>query len=101
MIVTSQLAPNLGDTVSDASLILFTTTTLDPYLADAKLFERFPTVLHLSLRDICVNVILASQNIVDDVEHGLNRRDTGEQTSCSATYLVFHQLSVRHSGCVV
>ena len=64
----------LEDTVSDASLILFTTTTLDPYLADEKLLEHSPTVLHLSLRDICVNVIFASQNIVDDVEHCLKAR---------------------------
>jgi ornithine cyclodeaminase/alanine dehydrogenase-like protein (mu-crystallin family) len=28
----------------------------------------------LSLRDICVNVILASQNIVDDVDHCLKAR---------------------------
>jgi ornithine cyclodeaminase len=61
----------LADTVCDASLILFTTTTLEPYLADEKLLEHSPTVLHLSLRDICVNVILASQNIVDDVDHCL------------------------------
>jgi hypothetical protein len=49
----------------------FTTTASDPYLADEKLFAHSPTVLHLSLRDICVNVILASQNIVDDVNHCL------------------------------
>jgi N-[(2S)-2-amino-2-carboxyethyl]-L-glutamate dehydrogenase len=55
----------------DASLILFTTTALEPYLADEKLFVHSPTVLHLSLRDIAVNVILASQNIVDDIEHVL------------------------------
>jgi ornithine cyclodeaminase len=51
--------------------MLFTTTTLAPYLGDEKLFEHSPTILHLSLRDICVNVILASQNIVDDVDHCL------------------------------
>jgi 2,3-diaminopropionate biosynthesis protein SbnB len=61
----------LADPICDASLILFTTTTLEPYLADEKLLEHSPTVLHLSLRDICVNVILASQNIVDDVDHCL------------------------------
>ena len=59
------------DATCDASLILFTTTALEPYFSDAKLFEHAPTVIHLSLRDICVNVILASQNIVDDVDHCL------------------------------
>jgi ornithine cyclodeaminase len=57
--------------VSGSSLILFTTTTPTPYLSDEKLFEHCPTVLHLSLRDICVNVILVSQNIVDDLDHCL------------------------------
>jgi len=60
--------------ISDSSLILFTTTTLDPYLSDEKLFAHCPTVLHLSLRDICVNVILGSQNIVDDLDHCLKAR---------------------------
>ena len=64
----------LEDATSDSSLILFTTTALDPYLADKDLFAQSPTVLHLSLRDICVNVILASQNIVDDVDHCLKAK---------------------------
>jgi ornithine cyclodeaminase/alanine dehydrogenase-like protein (mu-crystallin family) len=50
---------------------LFTTTTPEPYVGNERLFEHAPTVIHLSLRDICVNVILASQNIVDDVDHCL------------------------------
>jgi ornithine cyclodeaminase len=69
--LTAQIQDCLADATSDSSLILFTTTALDPYLADKELFAQSPTVLHLSLRDICVNVILASQNIVDDVEHCL------------------------------
>ena len=64
----------LEDAISESSLILFTTTTQDPYLADEKLFAHSPTVLHLSLRDICVNVILTSQNIVDDVDHCLKSK---------------------------
>jgi ornithine cyclodeaminase len=64
----------LEDAISGSSLILFTTTALDPYLADKELFAQSPTVLHLSLRDICVNVILASQNIVDDVDHCLKAK---------------------------
>lgn len=69
--VEADIQPSCDDVISSASLILFTTTTLKPYVANEKLFEHAPTVLHLSLRDICVNVILASQNIVDDVDHCL------------------------------
>jgi 2,3-diaminopropionate biosynthesis protein SbnB len=64
----------LDDAVVDSSLILFTTTTLEPYVSDEVLFEHNPTVLHLSLRDICPNVILASHNIVDDVDHCLKAK---------------------------
>ena len=64
----------MDDAVVDSSLILFTTTTLEPYVNDEGLFDHHPTVLHLSLRDICPNVILASQNIVDDVDHCLKAR---------------------------
>ena len=64
----------LDHAVIDSSLILFTTTTLEPYVSDPVLFEHHPTVLHVSLRDICPNVILSSQNIVDDVDHCLKAR---------------------------
>ena len=67
----AELQSSLEGALRDASLILFTTTALEPYLADEKLLAHAPTVLHLSLRDISVNVILASQNIVDDIEHCL------------------------------
>ena len=67
----AQLHSSLQGALRDASLIVFTTTAIEPYVADEKLFAHSPTVLHLSLRDLSVNVILASQNIVDDVEHCL------------------------------
>src|SRR5271157_5356111 len=67
----ADIQDRLEGATSNFSLILFTTTTLAPYLSDEKLLEHCPTVLHLSLRDICVNVILGSQNIVDDVDHCL------------------------------
>jgi 2,3-diaminopropionate biosynthesis protein SbnB len=70
-VLQTEIQDRFEGTISDSSLILFTTTALAPYLSDEKLFEHCPTVLHLSLRDICVNVILASQNIVDDVDHCL------------------------------
>ena len=69
--LAAAIADDLEGAVSGATLIVFTTTAGEPYLADEKLFAHAPTVLHLSLRDICENVILASQNIVDDVDHCL------------------------------
>jgi 2,3-diaminopropionate biosynthesis protein SbnB len=67
----ADIQTSVDDVISNASLILFTTTTPEPYVGNERLFEHAPTVIHLSLRDICVNVILASQNIVDDVDHCL------------------------------
>jgi ornithine cyclodeaminase len=67
----AEIRSRLEDAMLDASLILFTTTALAPYVADDKLLAHRPTVLHLSLRDLGINVILASQNVVDDVEHCL------------------------------
>lgn len=69
--VEADIQDCLEDAICDASVMLFTTTALEPYLSDEGLFRHCPTVLHLSLRDIGVNVILASQNIVDDVDHCL------------------------------
>src|SRR5207244_7346631 len=40
-----------------------------PHLADAALFEHNPVALHISLRDLAPEILLRSQNVVDDVEH--------------------------------
>jgi ornithine cyclodeaminase len=66
-----EVRTHLEDAIDDASLVLFTTTAPEPYLSDERMFRHCPTILHLSLRDICVNIILGSQNIVDDVDHCL------------------------------
>src|SRR5207245_11629247 len=50
-------------------LILFTTVASTPHIADATLFEHNPLVLHISLRDLAPEILLRSQNVVDDVEH--------------------------------
>ena len=72
--IEAEVKDSLEQAASEASLIVFATTALEPYVADEQLFKRSPTVLHLSLRDILPNVILASQNIVDDVDHCLKAR---------------------------
>ena len=43
----------------------------EPHVSDPSWFEHNPLVLHVSLRDLAPEVLLASANIVDDVEHCL------------------------------
>jgi 2,3-diaminopropionate biosynthesis protein SbnB len=52
-----------------SDLIVFTTVTSTPHIADASLFTHNPLVLHISLRDLAPAILLKSQNVVDDVEH--------------------------------
>src|SRR6266481_2571882 len=63
------VVPDVAQLVRDCDLILFTTVASTPYVADATLFEHNPLVLHISLRDLTPEILLRSQNVVDDVEH--------------------------------
>lgn len=72
--LTVEIHGQLNEAVESSSLVLFTTTAPEPYLNDPTLFEHAPTVLHLSLRDLSPEVVLAAQNVVDDVEHCLKAR---------------------------
>jgi len=67
----AEIHTSLDAALRAASLIVFTTTALEPYLTDEAVLAHRPTVLHLSLRDIGVKVVLAAQNVVDDVDHCL------------------------------
>jgi len=61
--------PNVTELLTASDLILFTTVASTPHITDPKLFDHNPLVLHLSLRDLAPEILLASQNVVDDVEH--------------------------------
>jgi ornithine cyclodeaminase len=50
-------------------MVLLATTVPEPYITDAKLLAHNPIVLNISLRDVAPEIVLASHNIVDDVEH--------------------------------
>ncbi|MDG4772656.1 2,3-diaminopropionate biosynthesis protein SbnB [Solwaraspora sp. WMMD792] len=50
-------------------LIVFATVAGRPHLSDPRLLAHHPLVLHVSLRDLSPELILASTNVVDDVEH--------------------------------
>jgi len=63
------IVPNVAQLVTTSDLIVFTTVAATPYVTDVALFEHNPLVLHISLRDLAPEILLASQNVVDDVEH--------------------------------
>jgi ornithine cyclodeaminase len=66
---TVTVAPGLEQLVRASDLILFTTVASTPHVTAPALFEHNPVVLHISLRDLAPEILLASQNVVDDVEH--------------------------------
>jgi len=55
--------------VRACDLIVFTTVAGTPHVTDVALFGHNPLVLHVSLRDLAPEILLGSQNVVDDVEH--------------------------------
>ena len=63
------VVPDVSQLVRACDLIVFTTVASTPHVTDVALFAHNPLVLHISLRDLAPAILLASQNVVDDVEH--------------------------------
>ena len=63
------VVPDVAQLVRACDLIVFTTVASAPHIVDATLFDHNPLVLHISLRDLAPEILLRSQNVVDDVEH--------------------------------
>jgi 2,3-diaminopropionate biosynthesis protein SbnB len=61
--------------IRSSDLIVFATVAGQPHVDELSWFEHDPLVLHVSLRDLAPEILLASANVVDDVEHCL-RADT-------------------------
>jgi 2,3-diaminopropionate biosynthesis protein SbnB len=57
--------------IRSSDLLVFATTAAKPHISDPSWFGHNPLVLHVSLRDLAPEIVLASANVVDDVEHCL------------------------------
>ncbi|WP_326632591.1 MULTISPECIES: 2,3-diaminopropionate biosynthesis protein SbnB [unclassified Streptomyces] len=57
--------------IRHSDLVVFATVAGRPHVSDLSWFAHNPLVLHVSLRDLAPEILLASTNIVDDVEHCL------------------------------
>jgi ornithine cyclodeaminase len=60
---------DLGTVLRRCALVSFATTAAKPYVADLSSSPEVATILHVSLRDLSPEAILASDNIADDVDH--------------------------------
>ncbi|MGI5519004.1 2,3-diaminopropionate biosynthesis protein SbnB [Streptomyces sp. CA-106131] len=67
--ITTHHSPE--DLIRSSDLVVFATVARQPHVSDPAWFHHNPLVLHVSLRDLAPEIILASTNIVDDVEHCL------------------------------
>ncbi|MGW5868689.1 2,3-diaminopropionate biosynthesis protein SbnB [Streptomyces sp. NPDC055239] len=57
--------------IRESDLLVVATIAAEPHVHDPSWFDHHPLVLHLSLRDLAPEILLASANVVDDVEHCL------------------------------
>ncbi|MGA9310989.1 MAG: 2,3-diaminopropionate biosynthesis protein SbnB [Pseudonocardiaceae bacterium] len=55
--------------IRSSDLVVFATVAAAPHVSDLSWFAHNPLVLHVSLRDLAPEIVLASTNIVDDIEH--------------------------------
>jgi ornithine cyclodeaminase len=66
---TARTWPTVAEVVRRSDVMVFATTSPEPYV-DASAFSGLtPLVLHLSLRDLAPEVVVTAQNVVDDVGH--------------------------------
>jgi N-[(2S)-2-amino-2-carboxyethyl]-L-glutamate dehydrogenase len=59
------------DLIRGSDLVVFATVAGQPHVHEVSWFDHHPLVLHVSLRDLAPEILLASANVVDDVEHCL------------------------------
>ena len=67
--LTVEVAADIRDVFTNCPLISFATTAVEPHVRDLSDCAPGTTILNVSLRDFAPEVILAADNVVDDVEH--------------------------------
>jgi N-[(2S)-2-amino-2-carboxyethyl]-L-glutamate dehydrogenase len=64
-----KIAADSSNVLQESSLISFATTATKPHVSDLSQCRSGTVILHVSLRDLSPEIILAADNIVDDVDH--------------------------------
>lgn len=69
-----RVVAELPDAMVGCDLVVVATVAGTPHIHDEALLEHAPVVLHLSLRDLAPALVLAAQNVTDDIDHVLRER---------------------------
>lgn len=64
-------AISAGDACSSSEVIIFATVAGEPHVSEPDCFTHCPVVLHLSLRDLSPEIVIGSNNVVDDEGHAV------------------------------
>jgi N-[(2S)-2-amino-2-carboxyethyl]-L-glutamate dehydrogenase len=62
-------ARTLDEAAPESPLICFATSAQQPFVSTPRIFAPASVLLHISLRDVTPEVVLACDNVVDDVDH--------------------------------
>jgi N-[(2S)-2-amino-2-carboxyethyl]-L-glutamate dehydrogenase len=63
------ISRNMYDLTCDTQLLSFATTASTPHFSNLGAIQSGSLILHVSLRDLSPQVILACDNVVDDIDH--------------------------------
>jgi ornithine cyclodeaminase len=80
---------HLTETIQSSDMLIFATSAVCPTITQVEWFKHAPTVLHMSLRDLSPEIILAGQNVADDVEHCLKANTSLDLASKNAGHSRF------------
>jgi len=67
--VEAEVVSSLEELLATCSLVSFATTAVSPHVSDLSVCPPGAVLLHISLRDLTPEAILACDNVVDDVDH--------------------------------
>ncbi|EST26637.1 NAD(P)-binding domain-containing protein [Streptomyces roseochromogenus] len=68
------VAHSAEEALTDADLVLLTTTAITPHIDSLAPLAPHATVLHMSLRDLTADALAGAEHFVDDVSHALRER---------------------------